>query len=37
MRGGEMDGQKRKGIRPGLRVAIVRKQDQRTAGGRSSS
>lgn len=25
-----MDGQERKNIRPGLRVAIVRKQDQRT-------
>ena len=25
-----MDGQYRKNIRPGLRVAIVRKQDQRT-------
>jgi uncharacterized repeat protein (TIGR03833 family) len=25
-----MDGQYRKDIRPGLRVAIVRKQDQRT-------
>lgn len=25
-----MDGQDRKDIRPGLRVAIVRKQDQRT-------
>ena len=25
-----MDGQHRKNIRPGLRVAIVRKQDQRT-------
>jgi uncharacterized repeat protein (TIGR03833 family) len=25
-----MDGQYRKNIRPGLRVAIIRKQDQRT-------
>jgi uncharacterized repeat protein (TIGR03833 family) len=25
-----MDGQYRKNIRPGLRVAVVRKQDQRT-------
>lgn len=25
-----MDGQERKHIRPGLRVAIIRKQDQRT-------
>ncbi|NTW04156.1 MAG: YwbE family protein [Oscillochloris sp.] len=25
-----MDGQERKNIRPGLRVAIVRKQNQRT-------